>query len=249
MSRVVLVTGARGGLGRAVVAACMDRGWTPVAVGRDPASLAAALDPAVAQVAGDVSTQAGAAAVMSACVAAHGVPDAVVNCAGQVLVAALHRTSEAQYRACLAANVDSAFFVLRAYVEALKSAPKPAAVVLVSSVAARIGIANHEAVAAAKGAVEALTRSAAATYSAQGLRVNCVAPGLIETPATAAFVATDAGRKGMAAQYPLGRYGQPDDVAGLIAWLAAPEATWVTGQVIGVDGGFAAVRPPVRVPV
>ncbi|MCZ8131144.1 MAG: SDR family NAD(P)-dependent oxidoreductase [Steroidobacteraceae bacterium] len=246
--RIILITGAAGGLGRAVTASVQARSWTPVCVGRDPARLEAAFGPGgPARIVAEVGTADGAKAAVAECVRAHGVPDGLVNCAGEVLIAPLHRTAEAQYRACLAANLDTAFFALGAWLDALRAQPVAgASAVLVSSVAARIGIQNHEAVAAAKGAVEALVRSAAATYAPLGVRVNGVAPGLMDTPATAGFLKTEAGRKSMAAQYPLGRYGSADDVAGAIAWLLSDEAAWATGQVLGVDGGFTAVRPLVR---
>lgn len=251
MGRTVLVTGAAGGVGAALVRNVLDKGWTPLAVSRQPARLADLAAQGVICLSHDVSTYEGArAAVREAGERLGAVPDALVNCAGEVLIAPLHRTTEAQYRRCLAANLDTAFFTLGAWVDALRAAPKPAVAVLVSSVAAGTGLQNHEAVAAAKAGVEALVRTAAATYaSGTGgftLRINGVAPGLVETPATAAFVKTEAGRKQMAAQYPLGRYGQPEDIAAAITWLLADDSAWVNGQVLGVDGGLAAVRPLVR---
>lgn len=268
-SRVVLVTGARGGLGRTVTAAVQVRGWTAVGVGRPPSAApgpwsslpasptdsesgprspppAASEAPNLPWISADVGTPEGARAAVAECVARYGVPTGLVNCAGEVLVAPLHRTAEAQYRACLRANLDTAFFTLAAWVDALRAAQQPGAAVLVSSVAARIGIQNHEAVAAAKGAVEALVRSAAATYASARLRVNGVAPGLMDTPATAGFLRSDAGRRAMAAQYPLGRYGGAEDVAATIAWLLGDESSWITGQIVGVDGGYTAVRPLVK---
>lgn len=244
--KLVLITGARGGLGTALTQAVQARGWTAVGVGRDAANLDAALAPDVGSIVADVGTPEGARAAVAECVERYGVPDAFANCAGEVLIAPLHRTSEAQYRQCLRANLDTAFFGLTAWIDALRAAGRPGAAVLVSSVAGRIGIPNHEAVAAAKGAIEALVRSAAATYAALGLRINAVAPGLVDTPATAGFLRTEAGRRAMAAQYPLGRYGTPADVASAMAWLLSDEAAWTTGQILGVDGGFTAVRPTVK---
>jgi len=115
-------------------------------------------------------------------------------------------------------------------------------VVLVSTAAARTGIANHEAIAAAKGGVQGLMLSAAATYAARGLRFNCVAPGLTRTPLAAKIIASEASEKASLAMHALGRLGEPGDVARAIYWLLDPANDWVTGQILGVDGGLANVR-------
>ena len=120
--------------------------------------------------------------------------------------------------------------------------PGGGSVALVSSAAARVGLASHEAIAAAKAGVIGLTLSAAATYAGRGLRFNCVAPGLVRTPLTARLTATEASSRASTAMHPLGRLGEPDDVAAGIAWLLDPRNSWVTGQVIGIDGGLADLR-------
>jgi 3-oxoacyl-[acyl-carrier protein] reductase len=114
--------------------------------------------------------------------------------------------------------------------------------VLVSSAAARLGLANHEAIAAAKAGVIGLTLSAAATYAARGLRVNCVAPGLVRTPLTARITGSPAATQASLAMHALGRLGEPEDVTAAIAFLLSPEASWVSGEVLGVDGGLATLR-------
>lgn len=191
----------------------------------------------------DVSTPDGARAAGAQCKAALEVPSALVNCAGGTLMAPLHRTSEAAYRACFSANVDTAFFSLAAFVEALRSAQRPGAAVLVSSVVGHIGVASHEAISMAKAAVAGLVRAAAATYAPSRIRVNAVSPAFMHTPATASIVASDAGRESVARQYPLGGV---DEVAQAIAWLISPAASRITGQVLPIDGGLTAVRPLAR---
>ena len=242
---VALVTGARGGIGREVTARLRALGHRVAVVGRDAAGLSAV--EADAHIAADTTTAEGAAAAVAACIAQLGsAPTRLAHCVGSTLISPLHRTTAAQYREVMRVNLDSAFFVLQAWTEALHLAGGPGAAVLASSVVSRIGVANHEAIAAAKGGVEALARSAAATYAPIGLRVNVVAPGLTDTPMTAGMLRLDATREAAGKQYPLGGVQTAAQVADTIAWLLSDTASRITGQVIAVDGGFTTVRPLVK---
>jgi NAD(P)-dependent dehydrogenase (short-subunit alcohol dehydrogenase family) len=246
--RIALVTGARGGIGRELVARLRAAGHRVAAVGRDAGAMADLA--AEARLSADTTTPEGAAAALAGCrEALGGPPTLLAHCVGSTLIAPLHRSSAAQMREVLRVNLDSALFVLHAWVEAMRSAGaagQPGAAVLVSSVVARIGVANHEAIAAAKGGVEALVRSAAATYAPQGLRVNAVAPGMTDTPMTAPMLRLDAMREGAGKQYPLGGVQTAAQVADTMAWLLSDAAARITGQVIAVDGGFTTVRPLVK---
>lgn len=239
-----LITGASSGVAKALARELLGQGWKLSLVCRD----AARLDPALGHIhAADVSTEAGALAALAAATVEFGAPPAaVINCAGSTLIAPISRTSEAQYRAVLSANLDTAFFVGKAYATALGAAKQGGALLFFSSVVAGIGVSNHAAIAAAKGGVEALTRSLAADFSGIGLRVNCIAPGLTRTPMTERMLGNEAAAKQIAAQYPLGRHGEAEDAAALAAFLVSGAAGWITGQVIGLDGGFSAVRPYVK---
>lgn len=170
----------------------------------------------------------------------HGRLDGVANCVGSLLLKSAHSTSEAEWSSTVATNLTTAFAVVRAGAKAMLNAG--GSIVLVSSAAARIGLANHEAIAAAKAGIIGLTLSAAATYGPRGIRVNCVAPGLVRTPMTARLTAIDASLKVSTAMHALGRIGEPQDVASAIEWLLSLEQSWVTGQVLGVDGGLGSVR-------
>ena len=117
----------------------------------------------------------------------------------------------------------------------------PGSVVFVSSAAAQHGQVNHEAIAAAKAGVQGLALSAAASYARRGLRFNCVAPGLTDTPLTARITGNDMAAKASLAMHALGRFGQPDEIAAPIEFLLDPANSWITGQVLGVDGGLGSV--------
>lgn len=240
---IALVTGARGGIGRALVARLRARGLRVAAVGRDMVTLADV--PADAYIAADTTTPEGAAAAFAACREQLGAaPSWLAHAVGSTLIAPLHRTQAEQAREVLRINLESSLWTLQAWIASLNGAP--GAAVFVSSVVARIGVANHEAIAAAKGGVEALVRGAAATYAAQGLRVNAVAPGMTETPMTQGMLKLPAMRDGAAKQYPLGGVQTADEVAAAMDWLLSPDSARLTGQVLAVDGGFTTVRPLVR---
>lgn len=246
MAAIALLTGASGGLGRALATELQQEGWTVALVGRSEERLRSIYGPEALCIEADVSTPDGARAAVAGCQQQAGLPTVLAHCTGTTLLSPLHRTTLELYRACLTANLDSAFFTLGAFVDALREAREPGAAVLVSSVVARIGVANHEAIAAAKAGVEGLARSAAATYAPSRIRVNVVAPGIMDTPAVARMIGNDASRAGAAKQYPLPGIGNPADLARLMAWLLSDKAGWVTGQVWAMDGGFSSIRPLVK---
>jgi 3-oxoacyl-[acyl-carrier protein] reductase len=166
--------------------------------------------------------------------------DGVANCAGSLLLKSAGLTSKEQYQATIDASLTTAFATVRA---AGKVMTQGGSIVLVSSAAAMHGLANHEAIAAAKAGIIGLVLSAAASYATSGLRINAVAPGLTQTPLTAALTANEASRTMSLAMHALGRLGEPADVARAMAFLLDPANSWITGQVLAVDGGLSRVRP------
>jgi NAD(P)-dependent dehydrogenase (short-subunit alcohol dehydrogenase family) len=242
----ILITGASGGLGRALAAQLDAAGFDLVLVGRDAERLHAAHGDRHLRIVADCATPDGARAIMENSALAGRRLGGLAHCVGNIRLGALHRMREADFCDCLQANLISAFHTLAAFVGHLRSENRPGAAVLVSSAAARIGTPNHEAVAAAKAGVEGLTRASAATYAANGIRVNAVAPGIMDTPAAAGILASAMGREAAARQYPLPGIGTADELAGLMAWLLSDGAARVTGQVWSLDGGFSSIRPLVK---
>lgn len=167
--------------------------------------------------------------------------DGIVNCAGTILLKPAHLTSEDEFDHTIAINLKTAFNTVKAGARAMMS--EGGSIVLCSSAVALTGLANHEAIAAAKAGITGLARSAAATYANRGIRVNCVAPGLTRTPLAKSITGNEAAEKASIAMHALGRLGEPEDVASAICWLLDPANSWVTGQVLGIDGGLGSVRP------
>jgi len=172
-----------------------------------------------------------------------GAIDGVVNCSGSLLLKSAALTSREQYQAVIDASLTTAFATVRA---AGKHMTQGGSVVLISSAAAMAGLANHEAIAAAKAGILGLTLSAAATYAPANLRINAVAPGLTETPLTASLTGNAAARSFSEAMHALGRLGKPEDIARAIVFLLDPANSWITGQVLGVDGGLSRIRPKMK---
>ena len=100
----------------------------------------------------------------------------------------------------------------------------------------------HSSVAVSKGAIEGLTRSLAAEFAMQKIRVNCVAPSLTDTPLAKQLLATDEKKEASNRRHPMGRYGTPQDVANAAAFLLGNESSWVTGQILGIDGGMGSLK-------
>lgn len=167
--------------------------------------------------------------------------DSLAHAVGSIVLKPAHLTSLEEFRAALEINLVSAFAALRAALGPLQ-ARGGGSVLLFSSVAAQVGLQNHEAISAAKAGVEGLVRAAAATYAPRNIRVNALAPGLVETPLAAGLLASEPARQASEKLHPLGRIGRPEDIAAAAALLLDPASSWITGQCWAVDGGLGAVR-------
>jgi 3-oxoacyl-[acyl-carrier protein] reductase len=238
---VHLIIGATGATGSAAVRRLRAAGADVAIAARDQVALdaLAAETGATAHVV-DARDIAAVGALVDEVVAAHGRLDGVANLAGSVLLKPAHLTTAEEFHETIATNLTSAFAVVRAAAPAMRS--RGGSIVLASSAAAQIGIANHEAIAAAKAGIIGLVRSAAATYGAKGVRVNAVAPGLVDARMTARLVGNEAQAEASRKMHVLGRLGTGEDVAAAVAFLLDPANDWITAQVLGVDGGLGQVR-------
>jgi NAD(P)-dependent dehydrogenase (short-subunit alcohol dehydrogenase family) len=238
----VVVFGASGGIGSALCRRLAAGGFNLVLVART----APALEPLAGELKGstrtaDVTDPGAVDACLAEALERHGRLDGVVNCVGSLLLKPAHLTTDAEWAHVLDVNLTSCFHIVRAAAGRMMRAGGGSIVLMSSAVALR-GMINHEAIAAAKAGVVGLAQSAAATYARYQVRVNCVAPGLTRTPLTARFTQSEALLQASAALHPLGRIGEPEQVASAIAWFLAPENRWVTGQVLAVDGGLSSVQ-------
>lgn len=236
-----VVVGATGGIGSALAKRLAKQGVPLVVLARRAEPLQALADELQAHAYPLDATQwDNVDACFTTLVERYGSIRGVAHCVGSLLLKPAHATREADWHATVAANLTSAFAIVRASTQAMLNTG--GAIALVSSVAARVGLANHEAIAACKAGIIGLTLSAAATYASKGIRVNAVAPGLVRTPLTTSLTENPAVLKASTALHPLGRIGEADEVAAALEWLLLPAQGWITGQVLGVDGGLATVR-------
>ncbi len=223
-TRAHLVLGAGGGIGAATARRLAARGDGALLAGRGEESLRAlGLDLDLPFAALDATRTDEVERAALRVVDTWGRLDGIVNAVGSVLLKPAHATSDEEWDATIATNLRSAFAAVRAAGKVMRTG---GSIVLLSSAAARTGLPNHEAIAAAKAGVIGLTLSAAATYAPRGLRVNAIAPGLVETKLTERITGSAVGRSasiGMHALGRLGRLGRPDDIASAACWLLDPE--------------------------
>lgn len=166
----------------------------------------------------------------------------LVYCPGSIKLRPFERVPADDFRADFELNVLGAVQALQATIKRLKKTEGGGSVVLFSTVAAAVGMSFHTSIATAKAAVEGLTRALAAEYAASGLRVNCLAPSLTDTPLAAALLNTPEKAEAGAKRHPLQRVGRATDLASMAAFLLSDQATFITGQVLAVDGGMGKLK-------
>ena len=245
---VAVVTGAGSGIGRATALRLAADGFRVVLAGRRAAALAETADligcPHTLVTVCDVTDVAAVGAMVTATESAFGRIDVVVNNAGMSLSSAFERVTLTDWREVMAADVESVVLVTQAAMPLLLQ--RGGSVVNVASVAGLGGDAGMTGYNAAKGALVNLTRSLAVEFAGRGVRVNAVAPTLTTTVATADIPAEDVAQ--FLQRIPMGRAAEPSEIADVISFLAGPDARFVTGVVLPVDGGLRAGsgQPPHR---
>jgi NAD(P)-dependent dehydrogenase (short-subunit alcohol dehydrogenase family) len=166
--------------------------------------------------------------------------DGVVYCGGSINLKPFHRLKNSDFLADFNVNLIGAVNTVQAALPALKKSGH-GSIVLFSTVAVQRGLAFHASVSAAKGGVEGLTRALSAEL-APSIRANAVAISLTDTPMAERLLSTEAKQEASRERHPLKRYGKPEDAAAIAAFLLSSESSWITGQVIGVDGGMSVIQ-------
>jgi NAD(P)-dependent dehydrogenase (short-subunit alcohol dehydrogenase family) len=244
--RIVIVSGAGGGgIGTTVAAMAARAGATVIAVSRSKENLAQHIGPLAAEglsvvpVAADASTDEGIATVMEQVGRTDRDLYGLVNVAGGAAPATWMpsiRVTRADWRALFAQNLETMFFMSQAVAAELKAQGRPGSIVSISSISGMNSAPLHIGYGTAKAALVAATRTMAVELAADNIRVNAVAPGVTETPASGTYVDQDAERDRRAIA--MGRRGRPEEQAGAVLFLLSDLSSYITGQTVLVDGGL-----------
>lgn len=252
--RRVLVVGASAGIGFATAEALAAEGAEVLMASRDAAAIAAAAarigagtGRAPAHVAADITAEGAADALLAEAASRWGALDAVVDAVGGSIRSGFEALTDADWRGNYEFNVLSAVRVVRAALPLLRKGAAPS-IVLLGAAASRMPYPNQIVSNVHKAGLLGLVKTLAGEFAAEGIRVNCVAPGRTLTRLWTDRAAKLAAERNVTAEeviaefaheIPLGRFGQPEEIAAMVVWLSSPRAAYVTGQTVNVDGGIA----------
>lgn len=236
--RSALVTGASGGIGEAVARQLHAQGATVVLAGRRRDTLTALAEGLGERVRVEVAELTDPQAAEQLIAAADGGPDVLINNAGLTRDNLALRMKDEDWQTVLEVNLTAAFRLIRAALRGMLRR-RWGRIINITSIVALTGNPGQANYAAAKAGMIGMTKSMAAEVASRGITVNCVAPGFIQTPMTAAL--SEDQRRRLLERVPVGRLGDPADVAAAIGYLASEEAAYVTGQTLHVNGGMAMI--------
>jgi NAD(P)-dependent dehydrogenase (short-subunit alcohol dehydrogenase family) len=245
MERVAFVTGASYGLGAACALALANDGFQVAVSDVNPDDLAdtvtkiAATGARVVPVALDLRLLPGIEQAMAKVLAGFGRVDVLVNNAGVTLDRPALEVTAADWDAVMNVNLRGTFFMSQQMGHHLIGSRRGGSIISLASTHGVLGFARRSTYGISKGAIVQMTRMLAIEWAEYGIRVNAVAPGTVETPTRAAFFSAHPGRREvMVKRIPLGRFGTPEEIAGAVAYLASPQAAYITGQTLLLDGGL-----------
>ncbi|HYI93037.1 MAG TPA: SDR family NAD(P)-dependent oxidoreductase [Bryobacteraceae bacterium] len=233
--KVAIVTGGASGIGAATAKLLAQEGARVAILDTHPA-VEPPFDDAVSLRA-DVRSESEVQSAIEEVARRFGCVDVLVNNAGIAIRQAVAEADEASWTAVVDVNVKGAFLCSK---HALRFMPRFGSIVHMSSVVGITGVRDRGAYSAAKGALVALTRNMAIDYADRQIRVNCICPGFVKTPFIQGLIADSDREKKLTAMHPIGRLGEPEDIAKAVLFLASDDASWITGHALVVDGGFSA---------
>ena len=241
-SKVVWIIGGSGGIGSNLARRMSDNGWKVIISARNIENLnlvsdGKSIDSLIVDATNADDVQEKAKQINET----YGSLDAVVNSVGSIFLRPLHATSLEQFMETINQNLVTSFNVIRATAKIMMRG-NGGRIVLFSSAAASLGMPNHASISAAKAGVEGLARAAASDYAKRGIRVNVISPGLVDTPLSSHLLASEQSRKISEDMHPVGKIGEPDDIASVAEWLITSAPEWMTGDIIPVDGGLTNLK-------
>jgi len=240
--KVAVITGGGSGIGKAIAQAFAREGAMVVIAGRDSKKLeqaAAEIGEECLAVSADVSKTSDVQRLVDAALGKfHGI-NVLVNNAAVLLPGTAESLSEEDFDQTFNINVRGLWLLSRAVLPQMRAAGG-GSIINIASVLSLLGARNRVAYASSKGAVMAMTKAMALDHAAENIRVNCICPGIVATEMVARFSTGENARKQRIAMHPMGRFGQPEEIASAAVFLASDESGWTTGSVMTVDGGYSA---------